>query len=237
MKWVLIDLSCLAYKAMYTVGDLAAEDIPTGVLYGFFEQLYALCESPSIKSNKVLIFTDSKKSYRRRTFPEYKQKRKQNKTPEELAQIKIMYEQIDKLKNKILPGLGIPVYKQVGLESDDLLAQASKYFTEKKEETIIITSDGDLYQCLTPYVNWYDPGRELFMDAKKLKETKGVNPKQWGLVKAMAGCTSDNVPGLPGVGEKTAVKYIMGELPDSHKTYETITSEEGQRDIKKWKGW
>jgi len=159
MKWVLIDLSYLAHRARYAVGDLEFDDIPTGVMYGFFEQLLATCKNPPVCSNKILIFTDSKKSYRQRAFPDYKKKRKDNRTPEEQEQIRVMYQQVNKLRDKILPKLGIPVYKQVGLESDDLIAYAAQELTMKKEEAIIITADGDLYQCITPWVKWYDPGR------------------------------------------------------------------------------
>jgi len=231
MKWVLIDLSYLAHRARYAMSDLEYEDIPTGVMYGFFEQLLATCKNPPVCSNKILIFTDSKKSYRQRAFPDYKKKRKENRTPEEQEQIRIMYQQVNKLRDKILPKLGIPVYKQVGLESDDLIADAANILTERKEEAVIITADGDLYQCISPYVKWYDPGRELLMDENAFQEKYGIHPDQWGQVKSLAGCSSDGVPGLPGIGEKTALKYITGETV-TPKRKETIDN--SQEEIKKW---
>jgi len=232
MKWVLVDLSYLAHRARHTTGDLSSEDIPTGIMFGFFQQLYDLCKHPFINSNKVLIFTDSKKSYRRKTFPEYKKKRKEQRTEEEQKQLQIMYDQINKLKNKILPKLGFPVFKQVGLESDDLIAYVAKELTRKKEEGVIITSDGDLYQCITPYVKWYDPARELLMDEKSFEDKKGIEPKIWGMVKSISGCTSDCVPGLKGIGEKGALQYLKGELAPHLQKFKTIT--ESSEEIVKW---
>ena len=64
MKWVLIDLSFLAHRARYSCKDLDDDDVPTGVLYGFFQELYSICNNTPVSSNKIIIFADSKKSYR-----------------------------------------------------------------------------------------------------------------------------------------------------------------------------
>lgn len=232
MKWVLIDLSSIAYRAMHTTGDLSSEDIPTGVMFGFFQQLYEICTNPPVNSNKILIFADSKHSYRKKAFPDYKEKRKENRTEEEINQIKTMYKQVNKLKNKILPKLGFPVYKQVGIESDDLIAYVADKFTKKKEKGIIITSDGDLYQCINEYIKWYDPQRNLLMNEKSFEEKYEIKTTDWWFVKALAGCASDNVPGLKGVGQKGAIKYIKGEMPEHHKQFQTISNNEDE--ITKW---
>ena len=232
MKWVLIDLSYLAHRARYATRDLEYEDIPTGIIYGFFEQLYSICKTSHINSNKVLIFTDSKKSYRSRTYPDYKKKRREQRTEEEQEQLNIMYKQINKLKNKILPQIGFPVYKQVGLESDDLIAWAAKELTRKNENGVIITSDGDLYQCITSCIHWYDPGKELLMNKKTFLYKKGIETKLWGEVKALAGCSSDCVPGLKNIGEKTAIKWLKGEAI-SDKRRKII--EQGKIEIKMWR--
>jgi len=232
MKWVLIDLSFLAHRALHSTGELETEDIPTGVLYGFFEQLYSICKCPVVSSNKILIFTDSRRSWRNRAYPEYKKKRREQRTEEEQQQLEIMYKQIDILKNKALPRMGVPVYRQIGLESDDLIAIAAKQLTKMKEEAIIITSDGDLYQCITPFVQWYDPQRNLLITEESFQDLKGIAPGLWGMVKAIAGCATDNVPGLKGIGEKGAIKYLRTELPVHLKQFKTIS--EGTEEIKKW---
>ena len=230
MKWLLIDLSYLTHRARYACNDLTHEDIPTGIIYSFFEQLYSICEK--MRSNKVLVFTDSKKSYRLKAFSGYKKKRKEEKTKEEQEQLNIMYKQINKLKNKILPKLGFPVYRQTGLESDDLIAWAAKKFNSIKEEAVIITSDGDLLQCITPYVKWYDPSKELLMDEKSFERKYDIPPKEWDMVKALAGCSSDCVPGLKGIGEKGAIKYVRGEMETHTKQFKMIS--ENHKEIVKW---
>jgi len=232
MKWVLVDLSYLAHRARHATGNLEFEDIPTGVMYGFFSQLYEICKSPAVSSNRVLIFTDSRRSYRTRAFPDYKRKRREERTEEEQEQIRIMYKQVNKLKNKILPAIGFPVFKQVGLESDDLIAYVAQHLTRIEREGVIVTSDGDLYQCISRYVTWYDPQRRLLMDVKSFKKLKGIHPRKWRKVKAIAGCSTDGVPGLKGIGEKGAIKYLKGELPEHHKQYATISG--SKQEIKRW---
>lgn len=232
-KWVLIDLSYLAHRARYVSKDLSVDDIPTGVLYMFFEQLITICRHPAVNSNKVLVFADSKRSWRAKAFADYKKaRRKENRTPDEWAQITTMHEQVIKLRRKILPALGIQVCHQVGLESDDLIAWVAKTLTEKKQEAVMVTSDGDLFQCITPYVKWYDPSKNLMIGEHEFRKMKDLEPSQWGSVKSIAGCSTDCVPGLKGIGEKGAIKWLKGELPEHTKQFKTIT--ENLKEVKKW---
>lgn len=232
MKWVLVDLSFLAHRARHATSNLEFEDIPTGVMYGFFEQLYSICKSPAVSSNRVLIFTDSRRSYRSRQFPDYKRKRREQRSEEERKQISIMYDQVSKLRRNILPAIGFPVFRQVGLESDDLIAWVAKELTRRKEHGVMITSDGDLYQCISQYVKWYDPARDVVMNTSSFISKKRVIPKKWGRVKAIAGCSSDNVPGLKGIGEASAIKYLLGEMPEHTKKYQVIAS--SREEIREW---
>lgn len=225
--WILIDVSYLAHRAKYAVQGLAWEDFPTGVMFGFWEQLKTICNNPYIDSNRVALFFDSRKSYRRKVFPEYKSQRRKNQTNDEQLQSSIMRDQIKLLRTIVLPKVGFPVYLQSGCESDDLIAQAALQLDQKNERGIIITSDGDLWQCITDNIHWYDPARRKFLDVARFRQEKKIHPDHWGSAKCMAGCSGDEVPGIPGVGEKTAVKYLLGELPCHYKTYKSIQSEEG----------
>lgn len=231
MIWVLCDLSYMAYRAMHTMGDLAVEDLSTGVLFGFFRQLRDVCSDPRITSNRVAVFVDSRKSHRKDAFPTYKEKRAQDRTDEDWARIRIMREQIRLLHKEILPAIGIPVYRQTGLESDDLLAQVSQQLTPFAEtrQAVIVTADGDLYQSINPFVHWFDPQRNNYYDPETFEEKKGILPKMWGEVKCLAGCNTDNVPGIPGVGEKTAIKCLLGTLPLHHKVAKRIGSKKGYK--------
>jgi len=228
MKRVLIDLSYLAYRAKHSMAGLTHEDYHTGIIYGFFEQLRTICQDPKVNSNRILVFFDSRKSYRRKAYPEYKSKRHEDKTDEEWKQLSIMKDQVKLLYSLILPEMGVPVYRQTGLEADDLMAWTVRKLTKMKESGIMITSDGDMYQCITPYVHWYDPARSRHMMEQNFQLRHNIHPGQWGEVKALGGCTSDNVAGIPGVGELTAIKYLNGALPETYKSYKAIVSKEGQ---------
>lgn len=232
--WLLVDMSYLTHRARHALKDLESEDMPTGVLYGFFEQLMSICSHPNFCSNKVLIFADSKKSHRAKTFPAYKKKRAENRTEEEWEQINVMRKQAKILRKEVLPAIGFPVYGQVGLESDDLIAWAASELTDRKEYGVIITSDGDLYQCITPYINWYDPQREILHNVKTLRQKKKCRPDQWGLVKAIGGCATDCVPGIAGIGEKGAIDYLNDKLPIHYKKYKLVKAAIKNKELQKW---
>ena len=226
--WILVDVSNLAHRALYSLGNLEFEDYPTGVIFGFFEQLRTIIRDGRVWSNKVALCFDSKKSYRRKVYPSYKSKRKENRTPDEIKQRQIMEEQMDMLSSKYLKGIGFRMFRQVGLESDDLMAQLALKFRGKKNlKAIILTADGDLCQCITDNVHWYDSSRGVYYTPHSFEKKKGCKPTSYAMVKAIAGCTSDNVKGCPGVGEKSAIDFLGGRLPQHYKKYKSIVSEEG----------
>ena len=225
--WVLIDVSYLAHRARFALKGMEYDDFPTGIIFGFFEQLRTICQNPKVKSNKVCLFFDSKKSYRRKAYPPYKRKRKDERTEEEKKQIEEMYFQVRLLHEQILPDIGIHTYRQIGLESDDLIAMAAQQISRRNGKAILITSDGDLYQCISPTVSWFDPGKDLLLTPESFLIKKGIEASRWGTVKALAGCSSDNVKGIKGIGEKTAIQFLTHTLPTNHKRYQAITSSEG----------
>lgn len=232
--WVLMDVSWLAYRALHAVGHLENDDFPTGIIFGFFTQLRLICLDPRVQSNKVCLFFDSRKSKRARAYPEYKKKRRDDRTSEEKEQIHIMWDQVNLLQKRVLPEMGIACYRQTGLESDDLLAMAAARLSifgaaEKEKQAVLITSDGDLYQCISPAVSWFDPQRNTYYTPESFKAKKGIDAARWGEVKTLAGCHSDNVKGIPGVGEGTAIKYLLGTLPPHHKTHQKIVCAEGKK--------
>jgi 5'-3' exonuclease len=236
MVWVLIDLSWLAYRALYAVRGLEHEDLPTGVIFGFFSQLKEVCSSPLVRSNRVAIFCDSRESIRAQQYPAYKQTRREERTPEEAEQVSIMRYQVNALRRELLPSIGLVPHEQVGLESDDLMAWAARRISANaslqgiphRKRAVMITGDADLYQGITPSVHWYNPQREAYYNAARFEQEKGVPPKAWVTVKAIGGCRSDNVAGVAGVGEATALRFLLRQLPPHHKTYQRIVSAEGQ---------
>lgn len=227
--WVIVDISYLAHRARYATADLQWEEFHTGVLFGFWEQIRTICTDYHIQSNRMILCFDSRQSYRRKAFPEYKAHRKEDLSDEDQARVRVMYDQVKLLRTEILPAVGFQVVRQTGLESDDIMAQIALQLTESKQKGILVTADGDLWQCITQYVHWYDPARNVLYDPSSFRNKKGIDASEWGDVKAFAGCSGDNVPGIPRVGEKTAIRYLKSDLPHHHKTYEAITSAEGLR--------
>lgn len=236
MIWVLVDVSYLAYRAMHTLSDLSFEDLATGVVFGFFTQLRQICIDGRINSNQVIIFADSRESKRRLVYPEYKHKRRTSKkTAEEIDKIREMRRQLDVLTGTILPRMGFPVYSQEGLESDDLIAWTARHLTmqgciegHNRRQAVMVTADGDLFQSITTRVHWYDPGRNIYHTPETFYMLKGVTCRQWARVKTLSGCRTDNVAGVPGVAEPTAIKYLQGDIPPSRKVHQSIISDRGR---------
>ena len=229
--WVLLDTSYLAYRAHYGNADLVWEDLRTEILYGFWEQLRVICNHEMVNSTRIVACCDSRSSLRRKAFPGYKASRREEQTFEEREERRIIHDQVRLLRDEVLPEVGILVLRQDGLESDDVMAQAVLQLSDQKcpEQAILVTADGDLWQCINENTIWFDPSRGLMYDLPTFIEKKGIDPRLWGNVKCYAGCSSDAVPGIPGVGEKTAVKYLLNELPSRYKTYQAIQSPEGER--------
>lgn len=226
----LFDSSWIAYRAKHSIPEMMFEEKPTSVIFGYLEQIRHTCQDPRINSNNIGLFFDSKKSFRKRILPTYKENRTKEKlSPEEWDLKMKMKEQLERLRSEILPDIGFRCYRQMGLESDDLMAQAAHQL--EGEGTVIVTSDGDLYQCITARVHWFDPSRDLYLDYMHFWARKGIGPDEWADVKCLAGCVGDCVPGIEGVAEKTAIKYLTKTLPSHTKKFQAIVSEAGRNTV------
>lgn len=212
MKLVMYDTSWMGYRSIFSIGSAVKfKDEPTSVIYGLLDQVRTIALDRRVRSNNVGMFFDSPRSFRREKFPFYKNK-PGTKTPEELEQRRVMHEQLNRLHYEILPACGFPCYSQEGLESDDLMAQVA----QQNIESVIITADEDLLQCITDQTHWFNPsnkgGYGSYYDTADMIRDKAIGPNDWAYVKCLAGCDSDNVPGIKGVGEKTAIAYIWKML-------------------------
>jgi 5'-3' exonuclease len=142
-------------------------------------------------------------------FPEYKKKRKTLTQEEEQSRV-IKTVQFNQIYDDVLPSLGFRnIYRIRGYESDDLIACIVKGRNPK--ETIVVSSDHDLFQLLDN-CSLYAPTKKQSTDKNIFMREHGIEPSLWHQVKAIAGCNTDEVPGIPSVGEKSAVKYLKGQL-------------------------
>lgn len=204
--WLLIDAPHLAYRAYYSTGGLTHNGKLTGVVYGFLRELANLADR--FDTDRVGFFFEGGKLLRSGVFPGYKLRADTQEKKEVKAQIKL-------LKDVILPKLGFRrVFSYPGYEADDLIAQAVNQLCLRDRPIVVVSGDKDLFQLLhRPNVSVYDPKVKVATTFDRFSKIMGISPAFWPRVKALVGCPTDSLPGLDGVGEATAIKFINGTLP------------------------
>jgi len=216
---LIIDSSFLCYRAKFTKFKVGKE-VPGGVILGFLYDLGTLARV--FNTDRFMFFWDSKKSVRKEIFPEYKEKRKtdrDNKTKEEKENDRQAYKQFDILRTEIIPGAGFKNnFRQKGYESDDLMA---RYVMESGRKMIMVTRDADMLQILD-YCDIFDLTSNIIHKKENFMASYGIAPTQWAEVKAIAGCKSDAVPGVVGIGETRAIAYLRKKLKTDSKAYQDI---------------
>lgn len=227
---MVLDCNYLAYRALFAMkGALSHGGEMTDVLYGFFRDLSTLYAEH--QSERFVFCWDSRMSLRKRECPTYKSRRNRDAlTPEERAIFDDMHRQTTKLKDKILPRLGYAnIFERQGYESDDIIASVSHSLIEDspRNKVIIVSSDQDLYQCLGNRVHIWNPHKKQLITKESFQKEFNVIPEQWADVKAMAGCSSDDIIGIKGVGEITAAKYLNGTLKPTSKAFDSIVKGTG----------
>jgi DNA polymerase-1 len=222
VKCLVIDSHYLCHRAKHTTNFMSYNGGGTGVLFGFFNEL--LKASKQFTPDIFVFAWDSRSSIRKKKYPFYKTRKtdKDYLTEEELKAEKRAHKQFTLLRKEILPTVGFNnVLLQKGLEADDIIA---KLVMNKKYHNInflVETADNDLHQLLD-YCRIYNPQKDMVLTDDLFVSLRGIPPKDWAKVKAIAGCTSDTVPGVNGVGDKLAVKYLRGEMKDTSKIVQRI---------------
>lgn len=215
-KIVLIDGHSILNRAFYGVPDLTnAEGLHTNAIYGFLNILFKILDEEQPEYLTV-TFDVHAPTFRHEMYPEYKGTRKP--MAEELRQ------QVPVIK-EVLQAMNIATIEKAGLEADDLLGTISHSCEEKGMDVAIISGDRDTLQLATEHVKIRIPktkqGRTEVEDyfASDVKEKYGVTPTEFIDVKALMGDTADNIPGVPGIGEKTATKIIVeyGNIENAHE--------------------
>ncbi len=233
-KFLILDCNFLCHRLKHAMGGLSFEGGPTGIIYGFLKSIPMYQEM--FDTQHIIFCWDSKSSKRQEVFPGYKANRKKRQA--ELNKKEIIFEtefryQMKMLRVKYLPMIGFKnIFCQKGYEADDLIASFCLTISDKNQ-IIIITSDQDLYQCITTNIFIYDPIKRKRMTLQGLDKLCGLKPHEWKMMKAVAGCSTDDVPGVKGIGEKTAIKYITGGLSDTTKAFQNINSEQGWKIYKR----
>ena len=195
----LIDGHNVLYRTFFGVPRLTAPDgTPTNVVLGVARILLKILreERPDAV---VAVFDSREPTPRHAIYPEYKANRL--KTPEDLAaQIPVVDEMID--------ALGVRRLSVAGAEADDIIGTLSRRAEERGMDVVIVSSDKDMYQLVSPRVKVRDGLKEHTVGEAQVEEVFGVPPGKVADLLALAGDPSDNVPGVPGIGEKTASELI-----------------------------
>ncbi len=200
----LLDGHSLIYQSFYALpGLLSPDGRPTGAVFGFVRVLDKILKEHA-PGGVAVVLDKGGRTFRHEAYPDYKKNRKP--MPDELkAQIPLILD--------ILEARGIRILEQEGVEADDVLGTIAKRASEKGMEVVIVTRDKDLHQLLGPRVRIYDPRTDTIQDADDFRRTKGIEPARFPDLIGLAGDTSDNIPGVPGIGEKTALS-LLGEFGD-----------------------
>ena len=202
---IAIDGNSLLYQAYYAFfkANLTTRDgFPTGALKGFFTKLAELWKREP--SHMLVAFDVKGPTFRHQRYAEYKAGR----TPPTDDFLKQLAEM-----RTLLPKMGIAVIECPGYEADDILGTFAKKAEREGLETLIVTGDRDSFQLITPHTKIYYTKDNSEIDEAALLERYGLAPDRMRDLKALMGDASDNIPGIAGVGEKTALK-LLGQYGD-----------------------
>jgi len=198
-KLYLIDGNSLLYRSYYALQRLStSQGFPTNAIYGFITTLRKLIarEKPGWMG---IVFDAPGRKFRHDVYEDYKAHRKP--MPDDLVV------QVPKLK-EVIGALRIPVFVHPGYEADDVLGTLARRAAARGYATVIVTTDKDLLQLVDEVTFVYNPSKDILLDEAKVREVFGARPSQVADILALWGDPTDNVPGVPGIGEKTAKNLI-----------------------------
>ncbi|MFV1983965.1 MAG: DNA polymerase I [Thiohalomonadales bacterium] len=206
--FVMVDGSSYLFRAYHAMPEFRnSNNEPTGAIYGVINMMRSLLDAYDTK-NMVVVFDAKGKTFRNDMYKEYKANRA--KTPEDLI------EQIAPIHDAI-KAMGLPILCVPGVEADDVIGTLAEQATKLKMHTVISTGDKDMAQLVNKYVSLINTMTDTAMDEKGVAEKFGVRPDQIIDYLTLIGDTSDNIPGVPKVGPKTAVKWLT-----EYETVDTV---------------
>ena len=214
-KIFLVDGNSFLYRAYYATPYLAtSRGLPTNATYAMTNMILKLLKEN--KPDSLLVVFDSKvPSFRHEISKEYKAQRKP--MPDNLS-VQVPY------VKSVIGALGIPILEIEGYEADDIIGTIVEKIKSEDVEIFIVTGDKDLMQFISENVYVYDTMKNVIYGEKEVEEKFGVSPSLICDFLALSGDTSDNIPGIPGIGEKTARMLIreFGSLEDIYERIEEI---------------
>ena len=208
----IIDGSNNLYRAYYAIRNLTnSAGFSTNAVYGFTQMLRKLLKDHN-PGNLAVAFDEGGETARSSQFEDYKKDRRP--MPDDLVpQIPLLYE--------VLEGFRIPIIRSSEWEADDLIGSLACSARDRGYQVVIATSDKDFFQLVGDGISFYHTGREVMYDAKNVEEVFGLPPEKVVDVMALRGDAIDNIPGVPGIGEKGA-KSLIHQFGSLEGVYENL---------------
>lgn len=221
-KLYLIDGANYLFRAFYAIGPLStSQGLPTNALYGFTQMLVSLVRDE--KPDYIAVLFDTKEpTFRDALYPAYKANRKES--PEDLVP------QFPYVR-PIVEALGIAAFERPGFEADDLMGTFARRFASDDLDVVIVSGDKDLMQLVDDHVTLLDTMKQKRIGKNEVWEKFGVDPEHVVDVLGLAGDSSDNIPGIPGIGPKTATTLVShyGSLENILREAPNITGTLGEK--------
>ncbi len=218
----LIDGSSYIYRAYYAIRHLSSpKGFPTNALYGFTQMLLKVLKDRD-PDHLAVVFDVGRQTFRTKLYPEYKANRAA--MPEDLVP------QIGPIK-EMVRAFNIPVLEKEGFEADDIIGAIARQCEAKGMKVVVVTGDKDLMQIVTDQVTLLDTMKDKTTGIPEVLERFGVEPGLVVDILGLAGDSSDNIPGVPGIGEKTALKLIreFGSLDTLLERAGEVKGKNGER--------
>ncbi|MGH9893016.1 MAG: 5'-3' exonuclease, partial [bacterium] len=213
----LIDGSAYVYRAFFALPPLSnSQGFQTNAVYGFTTMLLKILREHQPDCLAV-AFDEKGPTLRHAEFKAYKAHRPE--MPHDMqAQLPYIHRVVD--------AFGMPVVREAGYEADDLIGTLARQAEAAGFDVVIVTGDKDMFQLLTPAIRIYDPVKDTWYGEAECRERYGVEPARVVEVVGLMGDATDNIPGVKGIGEKTAVKLIQqfGTIEDLLARVEDVTA-------------
>ena len=210
----LVDASVYLFRAWFSMPDdfVNKAGEPTNAVYGFSGFLCNLLEQTAAEHVAIAFDESLTTSYRNEIYPEYKANR--DPAPEELKRQFAW-------ARAVAEAMGLQCYADPRYEADDLIGTLAEYWRAQGHPICVVTSDKDLAQLVGENDHWWDFTRNQKLNARQLTEKFGVMPEQMADYLALTGDSVDNIPGVPGVGPKSAAA-LLGHFGDLDSLYDRL---------------
>lgn len=215
----LVDGSAYIHRAYHAIRNLAnSKGFPTNAIFGFSKMILKLLEDKNPKY-LVIAFDPKGPTFRNELYEAYKANRPP--MPEDLSS------QIPYIRS-IVERLNVPMIEREGFEADDVIGTLAKMGEKKGYKVVIISGDKDFRQLISPWISLWDTMKDRITDLDTFREEYGIEPDRVTDLMGLAGDHSDNIPGVPGVGEKTALK-LLREFETLEKVFDQVDKVKGKK--------